>query len=262
MDFHALIVFGGSSKSRMETAKTILKEHFKDDSFASEKIDNGTFEDLLILEAEPNKKDITVDKVKMLVDSFAQKPFVSTSRAAIIVDGEKMNEHAQNKLLKVLEEPAGEDIILILTSNPEMLLPTIRSRCITKWLGYDDESEYSDMINDVKSVVRMLLFGTGTLSEAFAELGKYEDKREDAEAFLNAMLLLLRDLAVGSYAPSVIYNKDLEEAASKANPKLVAIIRKDILIIERALVDIALGYRIKYSLRDMALCLKQEANNA
>ena len=59
------------------------------------------------------------------------KPYSSKYKVYIIKDGEKMNEMAENALLKTIEEPPAYGIIIIITTQPEKLLPTIRSRCIT-----------------------------------------------------------------------------------------------------------------------------------
>lgn len=262
MEFHAIIIYGGNKDDRMSKAKEMLKAHFINDPFASEKIEEGTFEDLLVIQSDEGKVDITVDKIRTLTENFALKPFASVGRAAIIVDGEMMNEFAQNKLLKVLEEPAVNNVIYILTTNPEKLLPTIRSRCVTKWIGYENEVDNSEVIDDVKEVVRILLFGKGTLAEAFYNFSTYEKDRERAESFMCAMMMFIRDLTVGSFEPSIVSNEDVLVAASKVNSKLALLMQKDIIIIENALGKLKRGFSVKNTLRDMALCMKQEAINA
>ncbi len=58
------------------------------------------------------------------------KPYSSKWKIYIINEAEKMTVQAQNALLKTLEEPPAYAVILLLTSNPEALLPTIQSRCV------------------------------------------------------------------------------------------------------------------------------------
>lgn len=58
------------------------------------------------------------------------KPYSSKWKIYIINEAEKMTVQAQNALLKTLEEPPAYAVIVLLTSNPEALLPTIRSRCV------------------------------------------------------------------------------------------------------------------------------------
>lgn len=58
------------------------------------------------------------------------KPYSGKWKIYIINEAEKMTVQAQNALLKTLEEPPAYAVIMLLTSNPEALLPTIQSRCV------------------------------------------------------------------------------------------------------------------------------------
>ena len=58
------------------------------------------------------------------------KPYIGKWKIYIINEAEKMTVQAQNALLKTLEEPPAYAVIMLLTSNPEALLPTIQSRCV------------------------------------------------------------------------------------------------------------------------------------
>lgn len=59
------------------------------------------------------------------------KPYSSLYKIYIIDEAEKLTIQAQNALLKTIEEPPVYAVILLLTTNVEMLLPTIQSRCVT-----------------------------------------------------------------------------------------------------------------------------------
>ena len=59
------------------------------------------------------------------------KPYSSRYKVYIVDEAEKMNQQAQNALLKTIEEPPAYAVILLLTTNAETLLQTILSRCIT-----------------------------------------------------------------------------------------------------------------------------------
>ena len=59
------------------------------------------------------------------------KPYSSPYKIYIVEDAEKMTIQAQNALLKTIEEPPVYAVLLLLTANAGMLLPTIRSRCVT-----------------------------------------------------------------------------------------------------------------------------------
>lgn len=75
---------------------------------------------------------ISVDEIRRQVNnSIAIKPYSSARKVYIIDEAEKMNVQAQNALLKTLEEPPAYAVIILLTTNLEAMLQTIRSRCVT-----------------------------------------------------------------------------------------------------------------------------------
>ena len=74
---------------------------------------------------------IGVDDVRRQInDDMLIKPYSSKYKIYIVDEAEKMNQQAQNALLKTIEEPPAYGIILLLTTNADSFLQTIRSRCI------------------------------------------------------------------------------------------------------------------------------------
>ena len=71
-----------------------------------------------------------VDLIRhFLIEPAAMKPAQGRRRVFLIRDAERMNEEAQNALLKTLEEPPGTACLILVTASALRLLPTIRSRC-------------------------------------------------------------------------------------------------------------------------------------
>jgi len=77
----------------------------------------------------PYNKNILVDAIRGLESEAFFRPFEAAARFFIIDDADKMNDSASNALLKTLEEPPATSHIFLITSRPDALLPTIRSRC-------------------------------------------------------------------------------------------------------------------------------------
>ena len=75
------------------------------------------------------KKEITVDEIREATQFMAMKSDKAGWRLVVISLADEMNEHAQNALLKALEEPTEKVVVLLLCQNPGTLLPTILSRC-------------------------------------------------------------------------------------------------------------------------------------
>jgi len=63
------------------------------------------------------------------------KPEEGRFKVVALVDAHRMREEAQNALLKTLEEPPEDALILLLTSKPNDLFPTVRSRCVIRDLS-------------------------------------------------------------------------------------------------------------------------------
>ena len=77
------------------------------------------------------KTAITVDEVRKLTDFFGLSAGGNGRRVVIVDAAEEMNQNAANALLKMLEEPPQNAVLLLVSHRPSRLLPTIRSRCRT-----------------------------------------------------------------------------------------------------------------------------------
>lgn len=77
------------------------------------------------------KRTILVDAVRDLEKHAHFLPYEAKARFFIIDDADKMNDESANALLKTLEEPPPTSYIILVTSRPDSLLPTIHSRCQT-----------------------------------------------------------------------------------------------------------------------------------
>lgn len=92
-------------------------------------IKNQTHPDLLFLKCAPDSKVIKIDQVRHLLELLAQTSQQNKRQVVLIDPAEAMNTAAANALLKVLEEPTGEIVFLLISHQPGALLSTIRSRC-------------------------------------------------------------------------------------------------------------------------------------
>lgn len=80
-------------------------------------------------EAVCYNRSIRIEAVRNMQKMLYLHTFESTVKAVILDDADKMLVPAQNSLLKILEEPPGNALIILIVTNPSGLLPTIRSRC-------------------------------------------------------------------------------------------------------------------------------------
>lgn len=87
----------------------------------------GTHPDVLQVRPQAEGKPIVVDQVRALTSFMALT--TRTLKVAILVPAEAMNVHSANSLLKTLEEPPPNALMLLVSHAPQRLPPTVRSRC-------------------------------------------------------------------------------------------------------------------------------------
>lgn len=89
----------------------------------------GTHPDYRLLAPAEESRVIRVDQIRELNDYFALKSHHGGYKIAVIEPADSMNSAAANALLKTLEEPAADTLLLLITHRPSRLPATIRSRC-------------------------------------------------------------------------------------------------------------------------------------
>lgn len=97
------------------------------------KVESLNHPDLLIV--EPRGGQILVDQVREIHDRLLFKPLEGEARVIILDNAHNLNPQASNALLKILEEPPGGNIFVLVASSEGSLLPTIVSRCQRLYFG-------------------------------------------------------------------------------------------------------------------------------
>lgn len=78
---------------------------------------------------EPNEGKVKIDQIREMQRKIAEKPIISSKKVYVIDNADTMTKEAQNCLLKTLEEPPKYITIILICSNEESMLSTIKSRC-------------------------------------------------------------------------------------------------------------------------------------
>jgi DNA polymerase III subunit delta' len=129
------------------------------------------------------KRNLRVGAIRALETESNYRPYEARARVFIVDDADKMNDAASNALLKTLEEPSSTTYLILITSRPNALLSTIRSRCQTIRFAPVVESAIAEMLvqrgsfspSDAKLVARI---ANGSIAAALSiELDKYKSLR-------------------------------------------------------------------------------------
>lgn len=135
---HAYLFEGIAGCGRRTTALTLIAALFCLQPVAGEacgscpsckKLAAGNHPDLHLLQPLPDKRDISIEQVRELQQMLSLRPFEAKRKACLIEPAERMSIGAANSLLKTLEEPPGHGLLILLTNQADLLLPTVRSRC-------------------------------------------------------------------------------------------------------------------------------------
>ena len=147
--------------------------------------------DIHHIEPSEDTGRIGISAVKSVINALLLSPVAGTIKVCIFHEVHRGTREAQNSLLKLIEEPDRNVLVLMTAPTTRMVLPTITSRC--RIVKLTDETPVIDPA--LTEDVHALMTGSDGMRLALAE--KYAD-REKALAFLEALLHVLRNSLRGS----------------------------------------------------------------
>lgn len=154
-----------------------------------------THPDVLIVPPDPPQLLIKLGQVRQVIHAAYYRPPVEARRAFTIFTCSNFMKEAANSLLKLLEEPPEHTTLVLLTENPQELLPTIRSRAMIHRLGAIPSREIEALLAarrpELKQRDRALVarLAEGAVGRALGfDLAKYLASREDALIVLRTAL--------------------------------------------------------------------------
>lgn len=206
---HAYIVEGRSAQSRESVISEIAMglECLDPDVSARpcgrceacRQVAAGTSMDLIRMQMS-GKKGYNVKDAEPFVERLDMGAY-GRFLIGIIDEADSLSETIQNKLLKTLEEPRGNVILLLGTSNRDRLLSTVRSRCSTIGADAGDADEETEAAENLRAAAEMLCGG-----RAFHEFREVLEKsvkdRTDAPALISMAEDILRERMMSGDDPA------------------------------------------------------------
>ena len=152
---------------------------------------------------------IKVDPMRELTEKVIEKPIVSRKKVYIINDCDKMTKEAQNCLLKTLEEPPEFVVIILISSNENVILNTIKSRCMSlKFRNIEDEDliKYSEEVLGYNEISKNLLKSFyGSIGKAI-KLKDSKEKYDEIDVLISN--LSKKDIIEIMLDGKIIYDKE------------------------------------------------------
>lgn len=184
---------------------------------------------------DDGENSIKIDTIRQMQKRVQELPIVSARKVYIIDDSEYMTKDAQNCLLKTLEEPPSFVTIILIVSNENMILNTIKSRCLKIYFNNLSEDELKKYINNNLNIQdfseNMLEACCGSIGKALQIHKSREDYSELDKIFNNIENYTLTDVI--SNMDTLYKNKDdIQEILGYLNTIFIRKAKEDIKYID------------------------------
>lgn len=193
-----MLFFGGKGRGKRTVARAFVRRQFCRSRIGCGacrtciRLDAGSFGDFDVVDVEDEKTRIGIDRIRRLREWFTLAPYESDRRAVLIDEAHLMTEEAQNALLKLLEEPTGRGFFILVSSEPGLLLETVRSRVQELSFGPLSEDQLRQVfirqgraLGEDLALVLSLARGSAGRALELAEGGKAKALLAAAESFLD-----------------------------------------------------------------------------
>ena len=170
---------------------------------ACRRIGRRTHPDVVLLEA-PDTGPIRIEPIREVIAAAGYRPFEGRRRVVVIDEADRLNADSQDALLKSLEEPPSSSVFVLVSSRPETLLPTVRSRCSRLRFGRLVAADVAALLVDrhdfeereAHAAAAVADGSPGRAIEAASEGFQEAREREELSTRLHLLGSLLRDVAL------------------------------------------------------------------
>jgi DNA polymerase-3 subunit delta' len=151
---HAYLFSGPDGVGKKKTAIAFTKAinchsgQGEDNCASCRKIEKDNHPDVNIIRADG--QFIKIERIRELIGELTYKPYEGEKKVTIFDEAERLTLQAMNTLLKTLEEPPGETLLILISSHPQALLPTVRSRCQEVYFHPLSETDLEELITKKK----------------------------------------------------------------------------------------------------------------
>jgi DNA polymerase-3 subunit delta' len=177
---HAFLITGEAGSGKSELAAKVISlvnppENTEGENLfgEAEAVEEKSLDELegdlvRIIRPQSKSRRIRVDDMRVLEKSFHVASAPGKWKIGVVLHADRMNESAENAFLKTLEEPPEDSLLLLLSDAPDLLLPTILSRCVNIPLIMTSEARVTSAAQDelLASLATVAKQGLGDISTA------------------------------------------------------------------------------------------------
>lgn len=131
------------------------------------RVEGETHPDFHVVRPEGKSGLHAIETLRRLIDDVHASPFEAPAKVFLIHDAHRMQPAAANALLKTLEEPSPDTVLILLTSAPQEILPTIASRCSLLRFQLLAETEIISLLSAKGLSKRFAKLAQGSAGKAF-----------------------------------------------------------------------------------------------
>ncbi len=206
---HSLLLHGENLSTLASVAHAIADRLLNDPRDQSQYFPPKSHPDFLALRPAGKSRQIGVEPMREIIGRLQVSPQVSRRKVLVVYEADRMNHNTANVFLKTLEEPTASTTIMLLTTHPYTLLPTIRSRCLH--FRFTDSGH--EALADADDATRELWRNTLADYAAWlgAAVGGVTDKRAIADQVMGVYGLVTRFNAVLAAATDQIWKQQKEK---------------------------------------------------
>ena len=154
------------------------------------------------------RREITISQIRDIAADAAILPNEAERKVYIIEEAETMNLNAQNAALKLLEEPPQTVVFLLCTVNPDLLLETVRSRCLSVSVGSGGTESSGD--GEKRAAGYLKALRSGEAEAVWRWVAKNETgKLDETTAFVEAAMQGTADMLCGRADPGRLTSEQL-----------------------------------------------------
>lgn len=251
---HAYLFVGPSNIGKFTLAKAFAKsilcqnknkskEHkYCNHCSACLQFDKNVHADFHLLQKEGEKKNIPVEAIRLFQEKFYKTSLLSEWKVGIIDTADTLNIGGANALLKTLEEPPGQSIIILISENLDLLPSTVVSRCQALPFSLVSRSEIVAMLENSgcdrsrANAISLLSMGKpGIAIDFFKNSRQFEKYKEDIHKLIHLYDKSIPDKF--SFIQRCLVSRKYQERLEDAGELLsqISIIVRDCILIKTKL---------------------------